>query len=615
MLADNIVLMKKQFPQIYQRVKNWEESKEETLFNIEKARDGNDTLRYHEKDQAVYIHSKYNPIREAETIIDKLEKEEEITNETLVVFYGLGLGYHVEEFVKRYPDVSFLVIEPIIEVLAIYLNQKRLKRLPLKNLLSIQAENNVAEIYNASIQSKKKNFVICELPIYPKLFKIEYENFLINFINVVKAQRSSLNINYSFKKRWILNSVNNFKVVLKTPNILMCNRESFTDKTAILVSAGPSLDFEIENLKKVKKHGLAYIFSVGTSINTLVHHEIYPHAMCTYDPTENNQLVFKKINELNINSIPMIFGSSVGYEVLEQYKGPKLHTITTQDTVSEYFLSLQNHKLIEKVSDAPSIAVVTFELLAKLGFKRIILVGQNLSFTNRKIYASGVTHRSNDVDGDNFTLHSVESVQGDILETSEALLQMKKQLEETIKKYNVEVINTTVNGAKITGAEFTPFSNLFDEILNKKNVEENEINIQCDVLYDKNELKNKLKTFKSEYSDYQKQIFEIKQVLMRLNKVHDVNNSNTLLNLLNQSIKEMETNDFFKVISLPINRVEYDILENTANGIRNEKNVKVKIKKILEPTEVFIDLLLSEMKLNDNIISVLSNVIEGYIRE
>lgn len=615
MLADNIVLMKKQFPQIYQSVKNWEESKEETLFNIEKARDGNDTLRYNNKDQAVYIHSKYNPIREAETIIDKLEKDEEITNETLMVFYGLGLGYHVEEFVKRYPNVSFLVIEPIIEVLSIYLNQKRLKRLPLKNLVSIQTETNFGEIYKASIQSKKRNFVICELPIYPKLFKVEYENFLTNFINVVKGQRRSLNVNYSFKKRWILNSVNNFKIVLKTPNILMGNKELFTGKTAILVSAGPSLDFEIENLKKVKKHGLAYIFSVGTSINTLVHHEIYPHAMCTYDPTENNQLVFNKINELGIDSIPMIFGSSVGYEVLEQYKGPKLHTITTQDSVSEYFLSLQNHKLIEKVSDAPSIAVVTFELLAKLGFKRIVLVGQNLSFVNRKIYASGVTHRSNDVDGDESNFCTVESIQGDLLETSEALLQMKEQLEEVIKRFEVKVYNTTVNGAKITGAEFTPFSNLFNEILTERTVQEDVVNIKYSEIYDKIELKNRLKTFKNEYSDYQKQIFQIKQVLMRLNKVHDVKNSNTLLNLLDRSIKEMETNDFFKVISMLINRVEYDILLNTVNGIRNEKNVRLKIKKILAPTEIFIDLLLSEMKLNDIIISVLSNVIEGYTTE
>jgi len=37
----------------------------------------------------------------------------------------------------------------------------------------------------------------------------------------------------------------------------------FKDKPAILVSAGPSLDYEIENLRYIKENGLAYISQSG----------------------------------------------------------------------------------------------------------------------------------------------------------------------------------------------------------------------------------------------------------------------------------------------------------------------------------------------------------------
>ena len=150
---------------------------------------------------------------------------------------------------------------------------------------------------------------------------------------MLKNKRSGIRTDYAFQERWILNSMKNFKEVLSTPNILLEKKGQFKDKPAILVAAGPSLNEEIENIRYIKDNGLAYIFSVGSAINTLIYHDIYPDAACTYDPTVNNQKVFEKTKERGIKEIPMIFGSSVGYETLVDYPGNKYHMITSQDTV------------------------------------------------------------------------------------------------------------------------------------------------------------------------------------------------------------------------------------------------------------------------------------------
>ncbi|WP_303866859.1 motility associated factor glycosyltransferase family protein [Acetobacterium wieringae] len=614
MLADNIVLIKKRYPEIYKAVKNCEEKSFKASFIVEKAADGNQTLKYFASDRALFVHSKYDPLREATSIIDKFIADEELTSDTHVLFYGLGLGYHIEEFTKRFTDINFSIFEPSIEIVSAYLNHKLFKKLSLKKLVSFHCDNNVVALYNSLIQSEDKKFVICVLPVYPKIFSQEYETFLSDYLQLVKSQRSQLSVNYAFKKRWIINSVNNFRTILTTPNILMDNQGQFKDKTAILVSAGPSLDYEIENLRNIKNNNLAFIFSVGTSINTLIHHGIYPDAMTTYDPTEHNKLVFNNINECGIKSIPMIFGSSVAYEVIEEYKGPKLHTITTQDTVSDYFLKRVVNERIAKVTDASSIAVVTFELLVKLGFKRIILVGQNLSYANRKIYASGVTHRSNEVDTERFELNTVENVNGELVETSEHMLQMKKQLEVLIENSNVEVFNTTVDGANISGTKYVRFFNLIQENLTEKIMDGNEFSIEVQECYNKTYLVQQLQKFILSFQLYQNQLTNLKRILEELKKVTDVKRINSLISQLEVSIKELERNSFFSYIAQPINRVEYAILVNKANGIKNEKNVMIKYKKITQPTEILINHLLQDMELNKSIVCVLENTIEDYAK-
>src|SRR5690606_9070724 len=135
--------------------------------------------------------------------------------------------------------------------------------------------------------------------------------------SLLQNRKSSIATDVSFQKRWTINSIKNFPIVLKTPNVLQdFDKNVFKDKPAIIVAAGPSLNEEFANLKYIKDNGLAYIFSVGSDINALIEHGIYPDAACTYDPKERNQHVIKIIKDRNIKEIPLILGSSVGYETL-----------------------------------------------------------------------------------------------------------------------------------------------------------------------------------------------------------------------------------------------------------------------------------------------------------
>lgn len=612
MLADNIVYLKKNDPALYEALKKREAEPTEPSVIAEDTKNNKRTLKINKNDKTLYLHSKYDPIKEAELIIDKLEESEEITKDTHIVFYGLGLGYHLDAFLKRHPKNDFSIFEPSLEVLSHYLDQMSLNRLPHKQLMTLQCDDNANGMnvfFNALITKVNKQSVICGLPPYQKVFEGEYQIFLEQFREVIKSKRSAIHTNYAFKKRWILNSVVNFKEVLTTPNILMENKDVFKGETAILVSAGPSLNYEIENLRMIKEKGLAYIFTGGSAINTLIHHDIYPDAMCTYDPTEINQIVFKKVNEMEITSIPMIFGSSVGFEVLQNYQGPKYHMITGQDTVSHYFLKEQNDQGLVTVNDAPSIAVVTLELLHKLGFAEVILVGQNLAHLNGKNYADGIEYEQNTEEINNADLIKVEGVLGETVFTTDSFLLMKKMMEIHIKNLGIKVINTTKGGAQIEGTQYIEMDEVIKESLKTTILDENAFkNILQSELYDQAYIKDQWIKMTREYEEYQGLLPIMKQLLIKIDELimnKNAKQAASMYQQLDRLIVKLEANDFAKVFALPMNRVEHELLSMNVQRIEKEKNELRKRRELIVYVNAFINLLYEDSHLNQQIIDIL----------
>ena len=109
--------------------------------HIEETRRGDKTIWIEKDGKKLYLHSKYNPIREAEAIIAEYEG---IESDTTVIFYGTGLGYHIDLFLQKHPDVNYYIYEPIPELLYIYLSHNSLRKLPsLKMKDLILADNEI----------------------------------------------------------------------------------------------------------------------------------------------------------------------------------------------------------------------------------------------------------------------------------------------------------------------------------------------------------------------------------------------------------------------------------------------------------------------------------------
>jgi len=561
------------------------------------SKSGFPSLKVIQEGSQLFLHSKYDPHQEAEKIITHLG---DIDDYDHVLFFGIGLGYHVEELLKRCPMKKFSIIEPSLSVFKQFMNQKDMTNLPIQQLTFLKVDLSAEETKSFIVEFfnfVQEKTLLVTLPSYERFIPVQYRAFIQDFKKILEDKRDGISINYSFQKRWTLNSWINLPETIRTPNILHdIDRKHFENKPVLLIAAGPSLNEELKNIKYIKENGLAYLFTVGSAINTLIENDVYPDAMCTYDPTVINQRVFDKVVKKGINSIPMIYGTSVGFETLKNYKGPKLHMLTSQDTISNYYLKLHDEKDISKMNDAPSIAVVTLQLLFNLKCSPIILVGQNFAYKNNQRYAEGMgySHVSTNLSKEQlYSALKTESVDGEEILTNDIFNRMRSQMEYYLRNYSngIEVINTTKGGAKIEGTIFSDLRELINDRLKTNQVVEEWNKVQ-DYGYNLQFTEEKSQLMIEQFNELNHLFRKVKRTLDKMEQLileRKITKLEKMFTKFDIEMKEFVQNEFFISFLQPMSRVEFEFLKNEIDALKFNYDVISKMKKVVKSFKLLVN--------------------------
>lgn len=300
-LIDNLNFLTERFPLLWQAIKPLE-GKVFPGIEVVTARNGAPTLKVEKEGKALYLHSSYNPEAEAERFITQFDNVEKYHH---VFFFGIGLGYHLEAFMRKFPNIEFTIYEPVPEILSTYFSRRMLTKLPVKQLKNFYVETSPANrslLLKDFIDFTDGNVLFVVLPSYEQAFPELTKAFINCFQQMLDGKRTNLQANTVYQWKWTLNSIRNLKYLLETPNILRA-KNRFKDIPALIVAAGPSLMDEIEQLRRIKKNGLAYIFSAGSGIVPLLNNGIYPDAATSYDPNQFDG-VYKQIFAQQIPRFP-----------------------------------------------------------------------------------------------------------------------------------------------------------------------------------------------------------------------------------------------------------------------------------------------------------------------
>ncbi len=253
------------------------------------------------------------------------------------------------------------------------------------------------------------------------------------------------------------------------------------DIPVIIVSAGPSLKKNISLLKKAKNKAL--ILATDTALKTLNEEGIKPDA---YVIVDCHKSLRKFQNEYAVNTT-MITLETANANVLDLAKGKKIFMNNSLGYGGKIFQEFGKRYDIN--ASGGSVATVCYVIAKRMGFKKIILIGQDLAYTENKRYAdAGFKVRGMDIDNeeDKDMFLEVEDIYGNPIKTSYDFKMYIDWFEANIAyDKDINVWDATEGGAKIEGT-------IIDTL-------ENVINNECKVEFDfENYMKNIPQAFDEE---------------------------------------------------------------------------------------------------------------------
>lgn len=332
----------------------------------------------------------------------------------------------------------------------------------------------------------------------------------------------------------------------------------------IVVAAGPSLNKNIQEIKKAK--GKSIIIAVDTAIKPLLNAGIIPDMFAVIDALKPLELVKMEAAK----DIPLLTTLNAAPDILEFHRGKKFFFNEGYKFAEKIF---ENTGLREgDVSCGGSVATSIFSLLYKIGIDTIILVGQDLAYTNNKSHADGTFKEV--MDEENTT--NFQMVEGNYEEKVPTRTDFKQFLDwynyyiEGCKEHrkNFRVINATEGGAKIKNTE----------IMTLKEAIKRECKDEVDIQQCLNQLHPMLEGGKREWTigylnhlaiDFAELVEDAKKLeiayheLMQISSKRNINTNNykKILKKIKKQVYRIEEKDVYQLVEITMNEAEY-ILRN-----------------------------------------------------
>lgn len=399
-------------------------------YRIELTSAGSYTLAMRGKEHWMYLHSNGNPYREAAEIASVWFDREHYE----YVVYGLGLGYHIQALLDIDESIIVTVLEPDENVICLAKEYGVIDQDDCNQRVRIILDTDFHYLTMLSDSLRKEQqFVV----YYPSMCVMKNEYY--------KQQLEEYFIGYSSAKtqetRLVGNFVKNQSLFSKEVTELS---DRFCGRTVYIIAAGPSLDGNMMELKKVKKEDI--ILSTGTVLKKLLKAGIMPDYVIV---TDGGKYTYPQTAELTEKNIPLLYLSTVYYRILQEYPGDTYLICQEGFRKSEEYATGRQYPVY---GTGGSVTTTALEICIRMRCRRIVFVGLDLAYTNMQNHASGTSYVRNNAKGNMI----VKDIYGCDIPTAKNLHLYQKWIERRIQKEDaagIEFIDATQGGARIEGTE------------------------------------------------------------------------------------------------------------------------------------------------------------------
>lgn len=422
--------------------------------------------------QRYRMNSAYSPLNEVRSWAGQFQKA---SVRKVACLFGLGTGLFATALLDRLSsDSSLIIFEPEGAIID-YINEagaegEPAERVVLERIKTIRNDKRVSLcIYSEdTLAFREKLFttldyylvegmLIARHTAYDKL----YETQFLKFLRTINEVRERIMVNKNTLARFRDNASRNVLAnmwTIKKMNLVSQLKEILPrELPVIIVSAGPSLDKNVELLRRAKGHCL--IFAVDTAIPYLLKRDIIPDLTVTVEPIKP----VKHYLDPRSEEIPAVFDIESNPEIVGKHRD-RIFIYNCRGYVRR-LLEAVGKNVPEDVVSGGSVATAAFAILCELEMKHIVLIGQDLAYSGDTTHAGGVESKgiNNDIG-----YEMIEDIYGGKVRTRSDWLGYLRWFESTITVLkdlgkDITVTDATEGGAKIHGTEIMTLEEAIDK--------------------------------------------------------------------------------------------------------------------------------------------------------
>lgn len=371
---------------------------------------------------------------------------------TKCIFCGLGNGMYVQKLLADADQtVQIMIYEPSIRIFI-----KAIHEFDLTDILSSKRCTLIVRdlypmdvsdfLYHFITYYDIKNSIYQAYPNYSNLFPKEvkdFDNIIQSLLTGVRATQSVL---ARYGKADAINSLNNYRKFRDSKSLTDFYTRISKEIPVIIVASGPSLDKNIMELKNAV--GKCLLIGVDSAMPALLAKDIIPDLFVTVDSMKSK----KHVSDARIRQIPCVCELESRYDIVAKQEAPCFFINDLNPYINKF---LHSQKIdVPTFSSGGSVANTACAIMTSMGFTDIIVVGQDLAYTDNKTHASN-TVRAGSVKNEHAeNMEYVDGYYGDkVLSSTEFILYRNWFEEEIGKNPDIHFYNATEGGAQIKGME------------------------------------------------------------------------------------------------------------------------------------------------------------------
>ncbi|MBN1436432.1 MAG: DUF115 domain-containing protein [Sedimentisphaerales bacterium] len=418
--------------------------------------------------QDVYLHSRYDPIKEAQKWVQGVEdlarqQEAQNPNRVPMCYFvdGFGLGYHIQQLFQSLAGEAFIVVsEPNLPLLRTALQHCDYSEMLDSERLIIITQADRNEIFN-KLQDKSTAMMM-GIVFTKTLVKVN-ENFHTQIHTLVAEYASFLRAHtISLLHNSIItcdNILKNLHTYVSTPPINQL-KNRFAHLPAVVVSAGPSLKRNIQKLKAIRDN--IVVIAVQTTLKPLLQYGITPDFVTSLDYHPVSRRFFEGLTSEQLSEVHLVAEPKANWSVIDYYVEHGPVSLLGNEFAK---LVLGNNDEHVNIPPGATVAHLAFYLAQYIGADPIIFVGQDLGFTDNVYYSPGTALHSmwrpelnrfctiemkewERIARHRNLLRKVKDIHGQDIYTDEQMFTYLQQFEKDFANSTAQVIDASEGGSQ-----------------------------------------------------------------------------------------------------------------------------------------------------------------------